>query len=106
MPDPRFTADDITALFERLDVQRAGARTSSEIADAQIELLLARVATLTVALGAAPPNDAAHLASRVLLDDLAMIAAQFRSRANAMRASLTNALDDLREALEAIERSS
>ena len=105
MPDPGFTADHLTTLLESLDGQRAGARTSSEIADAQIDLLLARVATLTAALGAAPPNDTAHLASRLLLDDLAMIAAQFRSRANALRASLASALDELREALEAIERS-
>ena len=104
MPNPGFTANDLTTLFERLDVRRARARASS--ADAQIDVLLARVATLTVALGAAPPNDTAHLASRLLLDDLAMIAEHFRSRTNAMRASLTSALDNLREALEVIERSS
>ena len=106
MSNPGFTADDLTTLLERLDVQQSRAGASSEIAAAQIDLLLARIATLTVALGTVPSNDTAHLASRLLLDDLAMVAAQFRGRAGSMRASLTSALDDLREALEAIERSS
>jgi DNA anti-recombination protein RmuC len=95
--------EDLTMLLERLDVQRAGAKSPSEIADAQVERLLARVAALTGALRAASQNDTARLASRVLLDDLALVAAQFRGNANDMRASLSSALDDLRGALEQID---
>ncbi len=105
MPDPTFTADDLTTLFERLGVQRAGAKTASEVTDVQVERLLARVAVLTDALRVAPATDTAGLASRVLLDDLALVTAQFRGNANDIRASLSSVLDDLRIALGAIDKS-
>ncbi len=80
MPDPTLGADDLTTLLERL-------------------------AALTNALQAAPQDETARMASRVLLDDLALVAAHFRGDANAMRASLVGALDDLRGAREQIDSS-
>ena len=61
---------------------------------------------LTDALRVAPANDVARLAARVLLDDLTMAAVQFRGDTNAMRGSLTGALEQLRTAIEAIDKAS
>jgi hypothetical protein len=95
----RLTADDLTQLLERLTLERAGAQTSVQAGDAQIEMLCARVALLTDALRDAEANDAARLAARVLLADLAQVTAQFRGRANSIRATLEAAEDDMRAAL-------
>ena len=95
----RLTADDLTHLFERLTVERAGAQTSVQAGEAQIEMLCARVALLTEALRDAEASDAARLAARVLLADLVQVTAQFRGRANTIRASLEAAVHDMRAAL-------
>ena len=95
----RFTADDLTQLLERLSVERAGARTSVQAEDAQVEMLCARITLLTDALRDAEASDAARLAARMMLADLAQVTAQFRGRANGIRASLEAAVHDMRAAL-------
>ena len=95
----RLTANDLTQLLERLPVERAGTQTSVQAGDAQIEMLCARVALLTEALRDAEASDAARLAARVLLADLAQVTAQFRGRANSIRATLEAAVDDMHAAL-------
>jgi uncharacterized protein YPO0396 len=95
----RLTADDLTQLLERLAVERAGAQTSVQAGDAQVEMLCARITLLTEALRDAEASDAARLAARMLLADLAQVTAQFRARANGIRVSLEAAVDDMRAAL-------
>jgi hypothetical protein len=73
-------------------------KASSEIAEVQIQLLLTRVAALTDALRGAESNDTTRLASRIVLNDLAVVAGQFRARANTMRPVLAKSIADLREA--------
>ena len=75
VPDRVPSADDLTALLER-------------------------VANSTEALRRAPANEKARLASRMLLDDLAGVTRQFRGTTTAVGASLSAALEDLRRALD------
>lgn len=85
-------------LLERLSLQQAGAKSPSEVTQAQVDLLLARIASLTDVLRTAESNDTTRLASRMLLSDLALVAAQFRGRANEIAESLTRVLEDIRTA--------
>jgi hypothetical protein len=59
------------------------------------------MAALTDALRDGGSNETCRLAERLLLTDLALVAAQFRGRTNALNESLTRAL----EALAAAARS-
>ena len=94
-----FTLNDLTDLLERFRPERtAGKVAPAEITEAQVQLLLARVAALTDALRGAELNEPVRLAMRVALNDLATIADQFRGRTNTMRAALAKALADLRDA--------
>ena len=86
-------------MLERLTVERTGARTSVQADDAQVEMLCARITLLTDALRDAEASDAARLAARMMLADLAQVTAQFRGRANGIRASLEAAVHDIRAAL-------
>jgi phage-related baseplate assembly protein len=95
-----FTADDLTALLDRLALQRARAKTPAEAAAAQVEFLIARIALFTDVLRRAEANEAARLTARMLLSDLAQVAAQFRGSATAMHASLETSLNDLRSVIE------
>jgi uncharacterized protein YPO0396 len=97
----RLTADDLTQLLERLTVERAGAQSSVQAGDAQIEMLCARVTLLTEALRDAEASDAGRLAARMLLADLAQVTTQFRGRTNSLRASLEAAVNEMRAALGA-----
>ena len=103
VPDRTSTAEDLTALLERLRLQPAGASTPSEVTRAQLDLLLARIGSLTEALRNADRNETTRLASRLLLSDLALVAAQFRGSANAMSASLSHALEGLTRALAQLD---
>ncbi len=100
-----LTSDDLALLLERFRAERAGARTAEDMIDEQVQVLLARIAALTDALGGTELNDASRIASRVLLSDLAFVAAQFRGRANTMRASLGKTLEDLHAAIAHVETS-
>ena len=97
--DPLVTADDLTRLLERFTVERGRAQTAAQAGDADIELLVARITLLTEALRDAEETDAARLAARMLLADLAQVTAQFRGRTNGIRASLEAAVDEMRAAL-------
>jgi hypothetical protein len=92
--------DDLTALLERLGLERPPAPGVERAAEG-IDRLLARAALLTEALRGSTSNDTTRLASRMLLDDLSAVAAQFRSAANAIHLSLSNAQRDLEAAIDA-----
>jgi hypothetical protein len=94
----KFTLNELTDLLERFRPERAGGKTPSEITEAQIQLLLARISALTDALRGAEANEPARLAMRVALNDLGTIAGHFRARTNTMRDALAKALADLRDA--------
>jgi DNA anti-recombination protein RmuC len=96
--DP-ITADDLARLLERLSVERGAAQSPAQAGDAQVEALAARIQLLTEALRDAEPSDAARLAARMMLADLAQVTAQFRGRANGIRTSLETAVQEMRAAL-------
>lgn len=96
--DP-ITADDLARLLERLSVERGAAQSPAQAGDAQVEALAARIQLLTEALRDAEPSDAARLAARMMLADLAQVTAQFRGRANGIRHSLETAVEEMRAAL-------
>jgi len=104
VPDSMSTPDDLTALLDRLEAFHALGK-SADAGDVQLEALLARVASLTDALRTAPVTETAQIASRILLADLGLIAAQFRGRANTTAASLDRALDELRTTLDSIDKT-
>jgi len=98
-----FTSDDLAALLERFSPERAGAKPSADVTELQVRLLLSRIAALTDALRDAEPHEAARVAHRILLSDLALVAGQFRGRTNGLRASLAEALAGLRDAIAQCE---
>jgi hypothetical protein len=87
--------DDLTALVECIRLQPASAQLSADVAQAQLEVLLARIAALTEALRNAPATDSARFGARLLLADLALVTAQFRGRTNAAHETLTRAIEGL-----------
>jgi hypothetical protein len=100
--DP-LTPGALAALLERLRLPQAGAGLTPEAARAQADLLLARIASLTEALRAGEANETTRLASRLLLSDLALVAAQFRGRANEVSRSLNRVLDEAQATLEKVD---
>jgi hypothetical protein len=94
MVNRTFTADDLTALLERLRLQEASAKSTAEVTAAQLDITLARIAALTEALRNADDGEASRLASRLLLGDLATVAAHFRARTNDIAVSLSPVLQD------------
>jgi hypothetical protein len=77
--------DDLTALLEAFRPQHAGTKVASEVTQAQVDSTLARIASLTEALRGAEPNETSRLAERLLLADLAFVAAQLRGQSNTLR---------------------
>lgn len=100
MPDRAISPGDLTLLLERLRLPPAGAKPTSDVTLEQVDLLLARIASLTETLCGAAENETTRLASRILIGDLALVAAQFRGRANELTAALTRARDDTRAEIE------
>lgn len=94
-----MTAENLAALLERLRLQPAGARTPSDVSQVQLDFLLARIGSLTDALRGSGWDEASRVASRLLLSDLALVAAQFRGDANAISESLSKASEGLSAAL-------
>jgi ribosomal protein S15P/S13E len=90
---------ELTELLERIRPERAGGKTIDETTQAQVQHLLARIAALTDALRTGESDHSTRLGSRLLLDDLAMVAALFRARSNDLGTSLTCALDNMRTVL-------
>ena len=103
VPDRASPSDDLTALLERLRLQPAGAASLSEVNRAHLDLLLARIASLTEALRGAQSDETSRLAARLLLAALGLVAAQFRGRANDTADALTRALDGIRSGLESTD---
>lgn len=97
MPSRTLTLDEVVDLLARFRQDPAGSKTAPEIAESQVQLLLARIRALTDALRDAESNEAAGLAARIVVNDLAAVADQFRGRAHTMRVALARALADLRE---------
>ena len=95
VPERTLTFDELTQLLERFSSERAGGKTIEEVTETQVRLLLARIGAFTDMLRGAKPDEAARLVSRMLLSDLAAVAAHFRGRANTMRVPLAKALADL-----------
>ena len=104
MSEPRASIDELTALLQQLRLQQSGGKSPTEVAQAQTDLLLSRIASLSDTLrdtqGGAEWNDASRAAARLLLADLAMVAAEVRGNATALHEQLTATLDDARIALE------
>jgi len=94
-----LTSDDLAALLERCAVERAGAKAATDVTEAQLQILLARIAALTEALRDTEGGEAERLAARILVGDLATVAGQFRGRASSVRAALAGAEQGLRDAL-------
>lgn len=68
---------------------------------AEIELLLARIASLSETLGnATQSTETFRVAARLLLADVAMVTAHFRGNSNTLSERLTRALEDAQLALE------
>ena len=100
MAEPRTSLDDLTDLLEQLRLQQPGAKSPAEVAAAQTDLLLARIASLTGTLRGDEWNDMSRAAARLLLADLAMVSAQLRGNAGALGEQLTGTLENVRRALE------
>ena len=103
VPDHASPSDDLAALLERLWLQPAGAASLSEVNRTHLDLLLARIASLTEALRGAQSDETSRLAVRLLLTDLDLVAAQFRGRANDTAGTLMRALDGIRSGLESTD---
>ena len=98
--DPVFQAH-LTAILQQLRLQRADGKLPPDVARAQVDLLLARVAALTGALrNGAQPDNQTSASMRLLLADLAMVTAQFRGHTNAVGEQLARALENARSALD------
>jgi hypothetical protein len=93
-------AADLTKTLERLRLEQAGARSTSEVAQAQIDLMLARIASLTDVVRSAESQEAFRLACRLLLADLALVAAQFRGRANELAEALDREIEGIRAVMD------
>ena len=100
-----LTSADLALLVKRCRAERAGDAITVDTADEQTFILLARLAALTDALGGTESNDATRIASQFLLSDLAFVVAQFRGRANTIRALLGKTFEDLQAALAQVEAS-
>ena len=100
MANRAFTADELTGLLERFRLPQAAAKATADVSQEQLDLLLARIASLTEALRDAEANDTTRLATRLLLNDLGLVSAHFRARANEIGAALTRALEGISDELD------
>lgn len=101
MAERASAIDRLAALLQQLRLQQADGKLPSEVTQAQVDLLLARIASLTEALrGAAEQNATFRVGARLLLADVAMVAAQFRGNTNAFGERLTRALESAQQALD------
>lgn len=104
MPDRAISSNDLILLLERLRLPPAGAKPTSDVTLEQVDVLIARIASLTEALSGAAEDETAQLASRMLIGDLALVTAQFRARANELVAALTRARDGIRSEIDGAEQ--
>lgn len=91
----------LNVVLQQLRLQHADKKSPSEVTQAEIELLLARIASLTETLGDSTQSaETFRVAARLLLADVAMVTAHFRSDSNALSERVTRALEDAQLALE------
>ena len=100
MPDRAISPDELILLLEGLRLPLAGEKPAPDVTLEQVDVLLARIASLTEALRGAEEDETAQLASRILIGDLALVTAQFRGRANELAEALTRARVDIRGELD------
>ena len=100
MPDRTISPDALILLLERVHLPSAGAKSTSDVTLEQVDVLIARIASLTDALRGAAEDETAQLVARMLISDLSLVAAQFRGRANELVAALTRAREDIRAELD------
>ncbi|MDA1183139.1 MAG: hypothetical protein O2930_00670 [Acidobacteria bacterium] len=105
MADRAISSDDLVRLLEQRHLPPAGATHTADVTREQVDILIARIASLTEALRDAAEDDTARLASRMLLEDLALVVAQFRGRANELVDLLTRARDGIRSESDGPEPS-
>ena len=101
MPGEMPSLSHLRATLDELRVAAVGERGPDEIAGLQLEHLLARVRALTEDLEVAGGGADMRLAERLLLADLALVAARLRAEVNADRTALAGVL----EALDALSRA-
>ena len=90
----------LSAVLQQLRLQHADRKSPSEVTQAEIDLLLARIASLSETLGgAAQSTETFRIAARLLLADVAMVTAHFRGSTNMLSERLTRALEDAQLAL-------
>jgi hypothetical protein len=98
-----FTAADLESLVAGLRVVQAGAQSSRVALELQMDVLLERIAALTHALRTPGENEAVRVACRLLLSDIALVAAQLRGGTSEHAALLTQAIEGIR-ALDRADR--
>jgi len=86
-------------ILTRLRLQPPDAGSPSAVARGQLDLLMARVAALTEVLKGGRSEEE-RLAARLLLADLGLVVAQLRGEANALAATLDEAITSLRAGLD------
>lgn len=108
--EPTPPTEGLRSVLRELRVQQPDGKTASQATRSQIELLLTRIGSLTEALRSAPAGDASDsdvsdTATRLLLADLAMVAAQFRGHTSELGERLAHALEHARLALEGSDKA-
>jgi hypothetical protein len=106
VPDRTISPDELILLLERLRLPSAGERHAPDVALEQVEVLFARIASLTEALRGATEDDIARLGGRMLIGDLALVTAQSRGRTNELVGALTRARDNIRGEIDSTDQSS
>ena len=103
--NPLSPIDDLRALLLQLRLPAPDSKTASDAARSQLDLLLARITALTESLRTAPLDGAFDSAARLLLADLAMVAAQCRGHTSELGERLAHALEHARLALEGSDKA-
>ena len=70
MPDRAISPEELILLLERLRLSSAGEKHAPDVTLEQVDVLLARIASLTEALRDAKEDETAQLTSRILIGDL------------------------------------
>ena len=104
MPERASQIDDLTAVLQRIRLHQAGTQPPSEVTQAQVELLLTRIASLTEILRGGGTDASARTAARLLLADAAMVTAQFRGSANEVGERLAGVLEHVALTLESTDK--
>ena len=99
--DATLTAAALAAALERLQLRPPDVQTVPAAMHGEVELLCARIASITELLRADPAwSDATRVAARLLLADVAAVAAQFRADTNESAGALARTLDSIRSLLD------